>query len=205
VSDKVEEKTARMGELLSEGTSNALLSLVDECLSSIESVETDAKLDAAKKLVESIRSSQHKDLLRFSVQTSFAVTATYVALAIREMGLPVYKMTGLIPEGDRRSALDRFRETGGVLVCTDATAEGTNFPDVLHVLHYDLPTSRSKFELRKGHFDRYGRISPCKMYVFRDESGVLADETRLFETLMQDEIFSDGLRSGDEAAKQEDG
>jgi superfamily II DNA/RNA helicase len=198
--DTIEETGSPERPTLSESSSVAVLSLLDACLDSLESVETDTKLEAAKALVESIRSSQPQSPTRVCVLTCFADTATYVASAFGELGLTVQKLTGAVSKDARWDSLQRFRDAGGVLVCTDVIPEGVDFPDVLDVLHYDLPQSPVLLEQRRGRFDRYGRVCPCTMYVFRDESGILIDEIQLFRSLMPDETPPEAPNPGEETA-----
>lgn len=161
----------------------ATMSVIDECLDSLESVESDAKLDAAKALVEAIRQSHVQEPLRICVLTSFTDTGSYIASALNEMGLSIHKLIWVAPE-TWRDTQEQFRKTGGVLVCTDTYIDVVDLPAVQHVLHYDLPISRFTLEKRIGCFNRYGQVGPCTMYVFRDESGILKEETHLIEEVM---------------------
>ncbi len=51
------------------------------------------------------------------------------------------------------------------------------------------------FEQRRGRFERYGREAPCKVYVLRDESGVLPLESRLIELVTSQQ--TSGIDSGE--------
>jgi superfamily II DNA/RNA helicase len=96
----------------------------------------------------------------------------------------VFKITGRDSFAGRASIVEGFRHAGGLLVGTDAgMSEGIELRDVTHVIHYDLPTNPMTMEHRRGRVDRYGRTTPCTMYLFRDDSGAITFEAEVIDRI----------------------
>ena len=62
------------------------------------------------------------------------------------------------PSSDMRAALvDKFRESGKIMIATEAAAEGINLQFCSLVINYDLPWNPQRIEQRIGRCHRYGQ------------------------------------------------
>ncbi|KAK5175859.1 uncharacterized protein LTR77_000999 [Saxophila tyrrhenica] len=70
----------------------------------------------------------------------------------------ILEIHGKLSQSERTRAADRFRrcETG-ILLSSDVTARGMDFPNVTHVIQMGLPTSRDQYIHRVGRTARAGR------------------------------------------------
>jgi len=89
------------------------------------------------------------------VFTEYRDTLHHLAACLNR---PSVKLHGLLSASDRRDAIDAFTRDGGVLLATDAAAEGLN----LHcncrlVVHLELPWNPMRLEQRVGRVDRIGQ------------------------------------------------
>ncbi|MEJ1410753.1 MAG: SNF2-related protein [Candidatus Sedimenticola sp. (ex Thyasira tokunagai)] len=63
------------------------------------------------------------------------------------------------PAVDKRTAIiDHFRESGEILIATEAAAEGVNLQFCALVVNYDLPWNPQRVEQRIGRCHRYGQV-----------------------------------------------
>lgn len=121
--------------------------MVSECLSGLESITKDAKLGAAARLIADMRRSDDSGIVVF---TQFRDTAYYVSSRLAADGVPAEHLTGADSCSDRSEKMDRARRQAGVLVCTDAMAEGVDLSFAHRVVHYDLPWNPATLEQRIG-------------------------------------------------------
>jgi ERCC4-related helicase len=169
----------------------AVLAIVNQCLEAFESISTDEKLSAFKRLVRSIIDADPDSIPMICVFSMYADTASYLHTAIDDLGISLFKVTGAISFTERQDTVERFVKEGGVILGTDgALSEGIVIPQITHVVHYDLPSNPIVLEQRRGRFDRFGRSNPLTMYVLRDESKAIPSESRL------NELFAANLDSG---------
>jgi SNF2 family DNA or RNA helicase len=163
---------------------------VQHCLDALDYVSADEKLNALRRLIQSIVESKKGTVPAICIFTRYADTAEYLNAALEDVDLPLFKLTGRIPFAERKAVVDSFLRDGGVLIGTDAAmSEGVAMPQVAHVVHYDLPSNSLAVEQRCSRFDRFGRTEPLTMYLLDDESGVLAFESRL----IQDVVLNRGI------------
>ena len=163
---------------------SSALKLIEQCLHMLESVESDEKLSALKALVHSITEAKPEELLRVCVFSMYVDTVEYLHSALEYAGTPVFKITGRDSFAGRAGIVEGFRRAGGLLVGTDGgISEGIELRDVTHVIHYDVPTNPMTMEQRRGRVDRYGRTTPCTMYLLRDDSGAITFESEVIDRL----------------------
>jgi ERCC4-related helicase len=161
---------------------SAGLAVVDQCLDALDAVTTDEKLNTLRRLVLSIVEMQADPSARICVFSMYADTVAYLHSALEDLAFTLFKITGAASFPDRQATVERFRLTGGILIGTDGgLSEGLEFPEVTHVIHYDLPSNPRVLAERRGRFDRFGRNTPCTMYLLRDESAVIPLESELIE------------------------
>jgi superfamily II DNA or RNA helicase len=144
----------------------------ESLLSQVEQIHSDTKL---KCFIGFLQELTDNDVHHIAVFCDYRSTLDYLISAMGERNYPVYHLHGGIPSEQRDKALEKFKNSGGVLVRT-AAVEGVslNFADA--VIHYDLPISAGRFSQREGSYDRYGRDRPCTVYVFEDKGHTVALE-----------------------------
>ncbi|KAJ9667618.1 hypothetical protein H2201_002153 [Coniosporium apollinis] len=70
----------------------------------------------------------------------------------------IFEIHGKLSQQQRTRSSDRFREaTSGILLSSDVTARGMDFPNVTHVIQVGLPTSRDTYVHRIGRTARAGK------------------------------------------------
>eukprot|EP01062_Namystynia_karyoxenos_P066071 TRINITY_DN60090_c0_g1_i1.p1 TRINITY_DN60090_c0_g1~~TRINITY_DN60090_c0_g1_i1.p1 ORF type:complete len:639 (+),score=219.23 TRINITY_DN60090_c0_g1_i1:70-1917(+) len=80
-------------------------------------------------------------------------------------------------QSDRNEAIRRFKSrSADVLVATDIASKGLDFPDVQHVVNYDLPKEIENYVHRIGRTGRCGKTGLATTFVNRDD-----DETTLLD------------------------
>ncbi|MCK9395477.1 MAG: DEAD/DEAH box helicase [Methylobacter sp.] len=85
---------------------------------------------------------------------------------------------------DMKAALvDKFRDDAGIMICTEAGAEGINLQFCSLLINYDLPWNPQRVEQRIGRVHRYGQKHDVVVVNFINK-GNRADE-RVFELLSQ--------------------
>ncbi len=85
---------------------------------------------------------------------------------------------------DMKAALvDKFRDDAGIMICTEAGAEGINLQFCSLIINYDLPWNPQRVEQRIGRVHRYGQKHDVVVVNFINK-GNRADE-RVFELLSQ--------------------
>ena len=92
------------------------------------------------------------------VFTEFRDTLTRLREALADAGHQVTVLHGGQLAAERADAQRRFNTSGGVLLATDAAAEGLNLHERCRlVVHYELPWTPARLEQRAGRVDRIGQ------------------------------------------------
>jgi adenine-specific DNA-methyltransferase len=99
---------------------------------------------------------------------------------------------------DMRSALvDYFRETGQIMIATEAGAEGINLQFCSLVINYDLPWNPQRVEQRIGRCHRYGQKYDVVVVNFLNKEN--AADQRVYELLAQKfQLFAGVFGASDE-------
>lgn len=99
---------------------------------------------------------------------------------------------------DLRSALvDYFRETGRIMIATEAGAEGINLQFCSLVVNYDLPWNPQRIEQRIGRCHRYGQEHDVVVVNFLNQNN--AADQRVFELLAEKfQLFEGVFGASDE-------
>lgn len=72
--------------------------------------------------------------------------------------IPVFSISSRLTQDQRTRAADMFRKSKtGLLISSDVTARGMDFPDVTHVIQVDTPRSREDYVHRLGRTGRQGK------------------------------------------------
>ncbi|WP_027150799.1 SNF2-related protein [Methylobacter tundripaludum] len=99
---------------------------------------------------------------------------------------------------DMKAALvDKFRDDAGIMICTEAGAEGINLQFCSLLINYDLPWNPQRVEQRIGRVHRYGQKHDVVVVNFINK-GNRADE-RVFELLsLKFKLFEGVFGASDE-------
>jgi superfamily II DNA or RNA helicase len=145
-----------------------------------------ALVDAARRAMTA--DSKQRFLLRLlgRVEGEAVIVFTEYRDTLRRLAEVIpeaLELHGGLSSGDRTSVQRRFNETGGVLLATDAAADGLNLQRRCRLLvNYELPWNPARLEQRIGRIDRIGqrRIVHAVSLVARDtaEDLVVAALTR---------------------------
>ena len=83
-----------------------------------------------------------------------------------------------IPAADRRKALvDYFRDSGSIMIATEAAAEGINLQFCSMVVNYDLPWNPQRVEQRIGRSHRYGQKHNVVVVNFSNKGNLASSES----------------------------
>jgi SNF2 family DNA or RNA helicase len=159
------------------------------------------------------------------VFTQFLATQAGLAELLRRAGHSVHLFSGNLPRRQRDAAVESFREEGGVLLATEAGAEGRNLQFAHHVVNFDLPWNPMRIEQRLGRVHRIGQERPVFVHTLvsagtieADLVEVLEQKVALFELVLgeldvilgkieeqapfEEEVFRVCLESGDAASRR---
>jgi len=101
--------------------------------------------------------------------------AHFSAAVLEEMGLSVLQIHSRRSAAERTAASDAFREkTQQVLLSSDVSARGVDYPGVSLVLQVGAPASRDVYVQRVGRTGRAGRAGAGTLLLCSYESGFLA-------------------------------
>lgn len=106
-------------------------------------------------------------------------------------------VTGVFAADMRKALVDHFRDSGQILIATEAAAEGINLQFCSMLVNYDLPWNPQRVEQRIGRVHRYGQKHNVVVANFLNEGNVA--ERRVLQ-LLQDKfrLFSEVFGSSDE-------
>lgn len=119
------------------------------------------------------------------------------------------KLHRKLPQHKREAAYAEFaRLEKGVLLCTDISARGLDFPGVSGVIHFDLPQDPTTFIHRSGRTARSGRSGKCLFFYMPNEASYV-DFLRVrgieaVSGLPEKSSTQSGRESGSEGEKQEE-
>lgn len=95
-----------------------------------------------------------------------------VADKLEKEGYDVVPLHGDLTQGQRDSAMKKFRErTVKILVATDVAARGLDVHDISHVIHYNLPDDIENYTHRSGRTARAGKAGKSLILINTRELG----------------------------------
>ncbi len=152
---------------------------------------TPAKLVATRKLL----ADEEPD--RVLIYTQFRDTQEALAEFLEAAGQKVFRFHGGLPVVQKDRVVKEFAKTAtGVLVSTDAGAEGRNLQFCRRLVNFDLPWNPMKVEQRIGRVHRLGQLRDVEIVnLFYQDSieeyvvRLLTEKIRLF-TLVVGELDS---------------
>merc|ERR1712166_1566652 len=102
---------------------------------------------------------------------------------MREANFTVAAMHGEMPQKERDSVMDEFRDgKQRVLIATDVWARGLDVSQVSLVINYDLPNNRELYIHRTGRSGRFGRKGVAINFVKSDDIRILRDIEQYYST-----------------------
>ena len=120
--------------------------LYELCLSARDSTKASHLLELARRL--------DTPLIVF---TQFISTQEHLRGRLEAAGLAPVVFNGSMSPSDKELAIQRFKERGGVLLCTDSGSEGRNLQFANVLVNYDLPWNPMRLEQRIGRIHRIGQ------------------------------------------------
>lgn len=122
-------------------------------------------------------------------------TAIYKAWLDRHQGTD--KITGSRTADTRAALVEHFRDSGTVMIATEAGAEGINLQFCSLVINYDLPWNPQRIEQRIGRCHRYGQKHDVVVVNFVDRSNEA--DARVYELLSRKfQLFEGVFGASDE-------
>jgi len=106
---------------------------------------------------------------------------------MRQNNFTVSCMHGDMPQKERESIMDEFREgKSRVLITTDVWARGLDVSNVSLVINYDLPNNRELYIHRIGRSGRFGRKGVAINFVKNEDVRILRDIEQYYSTEIQE-------------------
>lgn len=163
---------------LHNGATPAELGIIENLIERLDRIPSDTKLEALITLMDRLASRDPTS--RVCIFASLVATASYLYSSLKDATQDVYLLVRAMPYEEREHGLQRFAEAGGVLVLSSAGLTGLHLTHIDVGISYDLPNP-TEMERRWAQIDRPDRTSPCIMYAFRDESGMLPFEEKALQ------------------------
>ena len=150
------------------------IEIIDRIIELGKNVKTDSKAEKLKEIISKQVSKGNKVI----VFTSFVETAEHLHRSIPNSQIA----TGRMPPDERRENINRFLESGNVLIGTEVIGESLNLQKANVVINYELPWSPVVFIQRVGRVYRYPMTKPVFVFSF---SSALRVERRVLQVLYQ--------------------
>ncbi|MBV2234700.1 MAG: DEAD/DEAH box helicase [Sterolibacterium sp.] len=176
----------------------ALLTALDRAFTELD------RLGAAKKAIIFTESRRTQDyLLSLLAETPYGEGIVLFNGSNADAGAQViYKdwlkrhegtdrITGSKTADTRAALVDYFRESGTLMIATEAGAEGINLQFCSLVINYDLPWNPQRIEQRIGRCHRYGQKHDVVVVNFVDRSNEA--DARVYDLLEQKFQLFDGV------------
>ncbi len=135
------------------GVLESLLLDVEKTLTTIESQESDPKIDAVIGRLKRIQGKGQRTV----ITTSMLATTNYLSEALDEEFNEVSSLSGSMPAAERSAGLERFQSTGGILIATEAILQGIDFREVNTLIPYDAPRTDRRALVLLSRFLRISR------------------------------------------------
>lgn len=137
------------------------------------------------------------------VFTQFLHTQAALADFFQQANVPAFVVNGAVPAADRQPLVERFRQTGGVLLLTQSGTEGRNLQFCHRLVNFDLPWNPMEIEQRIGRLHRLGQQHPVRIYNLVQTGtlqehllNILQDKLNLFELVVGETGLILGERFG---------
>lgn len=128
--------------------------------------------DKAEALMRSIRTLGRKIIVFFATcaQVDYFYSRLLQTVGSGGVHSCVLRLHRKLPQSVREQTYTEYAEASeGVLLCTDISARGLDFPGVSAVLHFDLPQDPVTFVHRSGRTARAGQEGLCLFFWMPNE------------------------------------
>ncbi len=98
------------------------------------------------------------------VFTQFRATQTMLQQCLADAGFEVAVFHGGLARMEKESAIEHFRGSARVLLCTESGSEGRNLQFAHGLCNYDLPWNPQKIEQRIGRLSRIGQSKDVHVF-----------------------------------------
>jgi SNF2 family DNA or RNA helicase len=143
-----------------------LIRSLEDCLVNLESNSLDSKLDAFVEKVARLR--DNKQTSPMCILTEFRATLFYLESQLQEMGFDPLLFHGTMSYDERENTVNEFKQSGGILLATNAGMEGLSLAEVESLFLYDIPWDPRRLQQVCGRFQRFGRRAPLNVYLLSD-------------------------------------
>jgi hypothetical protein len=143
---------------------------IELALRKLETLEGDEKI---AKFVELLRSVNSKHVV---IITRYSSTLDLLETALEQNGIPAISISAKLPSEDAFSKVSSFCQNGGILVSTDASMQGFEFPSPSTVIHYDIPWTPNALAMRINRFQRYGKAGEIEMFAIVESNSPMASK-----------------------------
>jgi len=123
-------------------------------------------------------------------------------------GVEAVAIHGSKDQEERDNAITRFKSgKADVLVATDIASKGLDFPDVQHVINYDMPKEIENYVHRIGRTGRCGKTGVATTFINKNspETVLLDLKHLLIEAKQRIPLVLQTLEGGDESELVDDG
>lgn len=118
--------------------------------------------EKGRALLQALQAGGHSTV----VFTRFRGTLAFLRDLLTREGIRHECVHGDVPAAERAVAIERCRETGGVLLSTDVGSEGLNLQFCHRIINFDLPWNPMRIEQRIGRLHRIGQDHPVEVLNF---------------------------------------
>ena len=150
--------------------------------------EAAAVIELARRIERSAKDEKLLGLLRQSKQdkvlvfANFRRTLEHLQRLLEQAGMAYVTFSGAESDRQKDEAVERFRETVSVMLCSESGGEGRNLQFANTLINYDLPWNPMKIEQRVGRIHRIGQTR--EVFIFNlCTAGSL--ESRLLDLLTE--------------------
>jgi SNF2 family DNA or RNA helicase len=124
---------------------------LEEVIALGRSLPPTGKMEAFVREVEQMQPESAVAYVEF-----FATHERLTALCAKR-GIPVIGYTGRMSASEKQEQVERFRQHGGLMLCTEVGGQGLNLQHCRTVINYDVPWNPMRLEQRIGRVHRYGQ------------------------------------------------
>lgn len=154
--ERVPQKVVRLN-----GLENSLPTLIELCSNSVEAAKNGGRPFKAIVYFGSTAEVALASMALRNLADPNAERDAFGSVGSRSSPLhpaKVLEIHGKLSQAQRTQAADTFRNCeSGILLSSDVTARGMDFPNVTHVIQMGLPTSREQYVHRIGRTARAGK------------------------------------------------
>jgi hypothetical protein len=140
----------------------------EQLLQEVEELDVDSRIECLLEETKKRISGGARHVVVFS---DFRATIQSIDARMEEAGIQRWLLHLGLPEEQRLATVQRFQESGGLLLLTSAALQGIELPPLAAVVHHDLPMSPRGFALRESRYLVLGREPVPTIVLLCEASG----------------------------------